>query len=68
MADQSKCPKCGTPLTRDARDGVCPKCLLAQALMSQGEGESAGLTSAPVLSEAPGMVIVTRCQFSLLLL
>ena len=26
MADETKCLKCGAPLTRDARDGVCLKC------------------------------------------
>ena len=32
MANDSNCLKCGAPLTPDARDGVCPKCLLGQAL------------------------------------
>jgi serine/threonine protein kinase/WD40 repeat protein len=32
MSNESKCLKCGAPLTPDARDGVCPKCLLGQAL------------------------------------
>ena len=26
MADETKCLKCGAPLTADARDGVCPEC------------------------------------------
>lgn len=32
MPDASKCPKCGAPLPFDAREGICPKCLLGQAL------------------------------------
>jgi hypothetical protein len=28
MPDASKCLKCGSPLTPNERDGVCPKCLL----------------------------------------
>jgi serine/threonine protein kinase len=32
MADDFTCLKCGAPLTSDAQDGLCPKCLLGQAL------------------------------------
>ena len=32
MDDDANCLKCGGPLTPDAREGVCPKCLLGQAL------------------------------------
>ena len=38
MANESKCLKCGAPLNRDARDGVCPKCLLGQALADDVQG------------------------------
>jgi eukaryotic-like serine/threonine-protein kinase len=49
MADDSKCLKCGAPLTPDAHNGICPKCLLEQALANAQEGESAE----PSLSAAP---------------
>src|SRR5574341_2165007 len=46
MANDSKCLKCGAPLTPDARDGVCPKCLLGQALAGPEASESAGTPAA----------------------
>jgi len=58
MANEMTCRKCGAPLTPDARDGVCPKCLLALALASQsGEESSDAAPSLPVITEAPGTVI-----------
>ena len=64
MADDSKCLKCGVPLTSDARDGVCPKCLLGQALEGPAPDESASISGvqsavpfvAPLV-EGPGTVI-----------
>jgi hypothetical protein len=32
MANETNCRQCGAPLTRAAREGVCLKCLLGQAL------------------------------------
>ena len=58
MADEAKCLKCGAPLTPDARDGVCPKCLLALAMASQsGEESSDTAPSPPVITEGPGTII-----------
>ena len=37
MANETNCLKCGAPLTHDARDGVCPSCLLGQALLGEEE-------------------------------
>ena len=34
MDNDAKCLKCGAQLDRGARDGVCPKCFLGQALAS----------------------------------
>ena len=31
MTSETTCLKCGAPLTGDARQGFCPKCLFAQA-------------------------------------
>jgi eukaryotic-like serine/threonine-protein kinase len=47
MADESKCLKCGAPLDGDAWDGVCPRCLLTQALGGNDSGlnADAALTS-----------------------
>jgi hypothetical protein len=42
MPDDAKCLKCGAPLTLDARDGVCPKCLLEQALAGDGARPTPG--------------------------
>jgi len=57
MTDESKCLKCGAPLTSEARGGVCPKCLFEQALGSQREDQSADSPSPPVFTEEPDTVI-----------
>jgi hypothetical protein len=58
MANESKCLKCGAPLTPDARDSVCPKCLLALALASEsGEASSDAAPWPPVITEEPGAII-----------
>ena len=58
MADDSKCLKCGAPLTPDAWDGVCTKCLLALALAGESGDESSDTTSlSPVITEGPGTII-----------
>ena len=36
MINYAVCLKCGAPLNEDARDGVCPKCLLGQARRNVG--------------------------------
>ena len=62
MANESKCLKCGAPLTPDARDGVCPKCLLALASAGEsGEEPSDATPSSPVITEGPG-TILGRCK------
>jgi WD40 repeat protein/predicted Ser/Thr protein kinase len=40
MASETTCLKCGSPLTGDARQGFCPKCLFAQAAASGFEEPS----------------------------
>ena len=40
------CRKCDAPLTADAREGVCPKCLLEEALLGGEETSNAELTAA----------------------
>src|SRR4029453_4667595 len=45
MTNETTCLKCGAPLAGDARQGVCPKCLFAQA--SAGEFDYASVASQP---------------------
>jgi serine/threonine protein kinase len=37
MADTRSCPECGTLLTQDAPQGLCPRCLLRRGLDSNAE-------------------------------
>jgi serine/threonine-protein kinase len=46
MANESKCLKCGAPLTPDARDGFCHKCLLGQALATDSAESVSGADAA----------------------
>src|SRR5215471_17624796 len=32
MPDDLKCPKCGAPVTADAPEGLCPRCLMQLSL------------------------------------
>ena len=38
MPDPRRCPECNADLPPDAPEGLCPQCLLRQALPSQGSG------------------------------
>jgi len=40
MANETRCLKCGAPLTGDARGGFCPKCLFAQATAGDSDDHS----------------------------
>src|SRR5512139_2189104 len=58
MSATAKCLKCGAPLTRDARDQACPKCLMALAFTREsGEEPSEPAPSPPVVTEGPGTII-----------
>ena len=58
MKTKTHCRKCGAPLTPDARDSVCPRCLLALALASeQGKEPANAAPPPPVLTEGPGTII-----------
>ena len=59
MKTKAHCRKCGAPLTTQAREGVCPKCLLEQALAVQtGEEPSEAAPPSPhVVTEGPGTII-----------
>src|SRR5207249_1734129 len=37
MASAPKCQRCGAPLTADAPEGLCPRCLMALNLATQTE-------------------------------
>ena len=43
VSDSKRCPKCGGPISAEAPQGLCPKCLLQQACVptEAGKGESA---------------------------
>src|SRR6266481_2331743 len=56
MATEKTCLKCGAPLSGDARQGFCPKCLFAQAQTPQSEEPPWGAQSGPFDEPlAPGL-------------
>jgi hypothetical protein len=53
MADENKCPHCGSTLPVNAPSGICPKCLMKAGMASESE---VTLDSSPV-HEGPGTKI-----------
>src|SRR5689334_2770451 len=54
MSDTSKlkdCPKCGAPIPAEAPQGLCPKCLLAQASIPTETGKEPSRPVPPSLKE-----------------
>src|SRR5262245_39349069 len=55
MSDTKKlnqCPKCGGPIPAEAPQGLCPRCLMAQASIPTEAGDSgSSRPSPPTLSE-----------------
>ena len=54
MSDTSEsklCPKCGGPIPAEAPQGLCPKCLFAQASIPTEAGKDSGSKSAPPTQE-----------------
>src|SRR5438552_12469751 len=47
MTNETTCLKCGAPLTGDARQGFCPKCLFAQASARDFDNASVANESEP---------------------
>ncbi len=45
------CPECGTQLTAEAPDGLCPACLMRQAMQSTGGGPAGTPEDIPKLEE-----------------
>ena len=37
MPESRRCPQCGTPVRPDAPEGLCPECLLKEAMKSGSE-------------------------------
>ncbi len=63
MTEARRCPECGTPLIGDSLDGLCPKCVLQQALGDgNGVADSGPGTSPyqPTWFVAPAVEAVTR--------
>jgi tRNA A-37 threonylcarbamoyl transferase component Bud32 len=49
---ESTCPKCGAPLNQDAPQGLCPKCVLAEAAtLPESTSSPAGRTPPPAIEE-----------------
>src|SRR5207253_11214584 len=55
MAAMNHCPRCKTELTADAPEGLCPECLLQQALAGPGlsQDHEPGRSPAPVFIPPP---------------
>src|SRR4051812_40697790 len=49
--DSAKCPRCGAPISAEAPQGLCPKCLLAQAAVPTEAGEASAAASTPPSSQ-----------------
>jgi serine/threonine protein kinase len=52
MADDKKCPRCGSPLPSDAPQGLCPACLMEAGLRTDVPPSEA-VTGAPSMSPSP---------------
>src|SRR4051812_29440199 len=46
-SEPKQCPKCGAPIRAEAPQGLCPKCLLAQASISTDVGSQGASKPAP---------------------
>ena len=54
MADRARCPTCGSALPADVLSGLCPACLLEQALEIDASSEPAPDAMPGESTEAPG--------------
>ena len=52
MSDAAFCKRCGTAITADTAQGLCPACLLEQGLGMGGAAGFAGGRDAPVPGQA----------------
>ena len=53
MPESRRCPQCGTPVRPDAPEGLCPECLLKEAMKS---GSGAGHEHKVTTTHGPGPV------------
>jgi serine/threonine protein kinase len=53
-SELKSCPKCGTPIPLEAPQGLCPKCLLAQASLATDIGKGASRSVPPSLESLAG--------------
>src|SRR5262249_13987924 len=58
MPEARRCPRCETELRSDAPEGLCPECLLQEA-MGAGSGSSEEPRATTSYSPGPGFVLLT---------
>src|SRR6185312_15296070 len=56
VAELGSCTKCGAPMRPGGAVGLCPACLLQQALV-EGDGESSSVTDLVPGSLVAGMIV-----------
>ena len=49
-----RCPQCGAELSSADAEGLCPQCLILNALESSGSNELGTETGGPATTAAPG--------------
>jgi cytochrome c-type biogenesis protein CcmH/NrfG/predicted Ser/Thr protein kinase len=50
MSEKRQCPKCGTQLSPETAEGMCPKCLMQAGLESQGVSAPGDVATGPYLA------------------
>ena len=52
MAEELRCPECGSNLTANAPEGLCPRCLIKMGL--GGSADAPATLDKPPVIEGPG--------------